>query len=82
MLLIRCPWCGPRDHTEFVYGGDATAKRPADPLVTSDEEWFAYIYLRDNPKGPHTEYWQHVLGCRRWFKLTRNTATNELGDAT
>ena len=23
MLLIRCPWCGPRDETEFHYGGQA-----------------------------------------------------------
>ena len=37
------------------------------------------IFLFDNPKGPHTEYWQHVLGCRRWFRLNRNTATNEIG---
>ena len=44
--------------------------------------WHDYYFLFDNPKGPHTEYWQHVLGCRHWFKLTRNTATNEIGEAS
>ena len=29
MLLIPCPWCGPRSQIEFTYGGDATVKRPA-----------------------------------------------------
>ncbi len=43
------------------------------------QEWHDHYFLFDNPKGPHTEYWQHVLGCRRWFKLNRNTATNEIG---
>ncbi|MBM3519797.1 MAG: sarcosine oxidase subunit delta, partial [Alphaproteobacteria bacterium] len=37
-----------------------------------------YYFLFDNPKGPHEEFWQHVLGCRQWFRLTRNTATNEV----
>ena len=25
MLLVRCPWCGPRDEIEFRYGGQARA---------------------------------------------------------
>ena len=28
MLLIPCPWCGPRSQIEFTYGGDATSTRP------------------------------------------------------
>ncbi len=31
MLLIRCPWCGPRDEIEFRYGGQAHLVYPADP---------------------------------------------------
>ena len=30
MMLIPCPWCGPRNQVEFTYGGDATVKRPAN----------------------------------------------------
>src|SRR5712692_5722874 len=52
MLLITCPHCGPRDHVEFTYGGDATRARP-DPAAASDAAWVDYVYLRDNPRGPH-----------------------------
>ncbi len=78
MLLIKCPWCGERAQTEFSYGGDATRDRPADPGAVSDEEWTAWIYLRDNPRGPHVEYWQHSAGCRRWLKVGRDTLTHEI----
>jgi heterotetrameric sarcosine oxidase delta subunit len=78
MLIITCPHCGPRDHTEFSYGGDATVKRPADGA--SVETWFEYVYLRDNPRGPHKELWQHVQGCRAWLEVTRDTLTHAIGD--
>jgi heterotetrameric sarcosine oxidase delta subunit len=78
MLIINCPHCGPRDHTEFSYGGDATVKRPADGA--SVETWFEYVYLRDNPRGPHKELWQHVQGCRAWLEVTRDTLTHAIGD--
>jgi heterotetrameric sarcosine oxidase delta subunit len=78
MLRIRCPCCGERDYTEFSYGGDATRVRPAHG--TADRQtWYAYVFLFDNPKGRHQEFWQHVHGCRQWLVLERNTATNEAG---
>jgi heterotetrameric sarcosine oxidase delta subunit len=77
MMLITCPCCGPRDQTEFTYGGDATLRRP-DPATASQEEWLAYIYLRDNPKGPHREYWQHHAGCRSWLVVARDTLTHAI----
>jgi heterotetrameric sarcosine oxidase delta subunit len=76
MLLIRCPHCGLRDQVEFAYGGDARAVRPAPDAP--DEAWHAYVYLRDNPAGPHEEYWQHHAGCRQWFKVLRHTVTHEV----
>ena len=30
MLLVRCPWCGPRDEIEFTYGGQAHIAYPFD----------------------------------------------------
>jgi sarcosine oxidase subunit delta len=67
-----------RDETEFVYGGDATVARPAlddtDPAV-----WLAYVFLRDNPRGPHREYWHHVHGCRQWLIQERDTLTHQRG---
>ena len=38
MMLIPCPWCGPRPETEFTFGEDATLTRPADPAAISDVE--------------------------------------------
>ena len=51
MLLIPCPHCGPRDETEFKYGGQAGVAYPADPDALTDAEWVEYLFLRDNPKG-------------------------------
>jgi heterotetrameric sarcosine oxidase delta subunit len=76
MLLIRCPWCGQRDHTEFTYGGDASVRRPAPDA--SDRDWINYLYVRDNPRGLHLEYWHHVQGCRQWLSVLRNTMTHEI----
>jgi heterotetrameric sarcosine oxidase delta subunit len=82
MLLIPCPWCGARAQTEYSYGGDATVERPTSPEQVSREEWLDHVYLRDNPRGPHLEWWYHGAGCRRWFKVRRDTLTHEvLGSA-
>jgi len=78
MLSIPCPWCGPRDETEFSYGSEAHIVRPADPQALSDEEWAEYVFMRTNTKGPHRERWVHSHGCRRWFNVERDTATNEI----
>ena len=76
MLLIPCPWCGPRAQAEFTYGGDATVKRPA--LDAPEDAWLAYVYLRDNPAGVHEEWWQHNAGCRQWLRVRRDTRTHEI----
>ncbi len=76
-MIIPCPHCGPRDSSEFTYFGDASRQRPA--LDNTDvEAWSAYVYERDNPKGPHQEFWHHLTGCRQWLVVERNTATHEV----
>ena len=52
MLLIPCPWCGPRPEVEFTYGGEAHIARPANPSLLSDTDWADFLYNRKNPKGP------------------------------
>ena len=80
MLRIICPSCGERDYTEFRYGGDGTKSRPIHG--TGDYKvWHDYVFLFDNVKGSHREFWQHVLGCRQWLVLERNTATNAVTDS-
>ena len=49
MMLIPCPWCGPRDESEFHYGGQAGVAYPADPGALSDAEW--------------AEAERHLMGC-------------------
>ncbi|MCX5053623.1 MULTISPECIES: sarcosine oxidase subunit delta family protein [unclassified Streptomyces] len=78
MLLIPCPWCGPRDEAEFHYGGQAHVPYPENPAALTDEEWARYLFFRANPKGPFAERWSHAAGCRRWFNAVRDTSTNEL----
>jgi heterotetrameric sarcosine oxidase delta subunit len=77
MLLIPCPWCGPRNDAEFTPGGEAHIVRP-DPAV-DDAAWGEYQYFRKNLKGPQLERWFHAYGCRRWFNLARDTVTHEIG---
>ena len=76
MLLIACPWCGPRDEIEFACGGQSHIVRP--PPSASDAEWTDYLFTRANPKGVHFERWVHAHGCRRWFNLARDTLTHEI----
>ena len=80
MLKIFCPNCGERHYTEFRYGGDATKLRPEHGSGEL-KSWHDHVFLFDNVKGEHREYWQHVLGCRQWLVLERNTATNVAGAA-
>jgi sarcosine oxidase subunit alpha len=77
MLLIPCPWCGPRDETEFSYGGEAEVPYPGDPAAADDATWAGYLFMRSNSEGPLHERWHHAAGCRRWFVARRDTLTNE-----
>ena len=76
-MRINCPHCGNRDSGEFHYFGDASRERPA--LTDTDvERWYAYVFERDNPKGPHQEFWMHLHGCRQWLVVERDTFTHEI----
>ena len=75
MLRIECPLCGERQYTEFRYGGDAGKRRPGRE-VADLRAWHEYLFLFDNPKGMHREFWQHVQGCRQWLVVVRDTATD------
>jgi methylglutamate dehydrogenase subunit B len=76
-MLITCPYCGPRDLSEFSYQGDGSRMRP-DPASTDQAEWNAYVYDRINVAGDHNEIWQHAGGCRAHLSVTRNTLTHKV----
>ena len=78
MLLIDCPWYGPRDDAEFHYGGEAHIARPTHGATLSDFEWSEYLFLQQNPKGLYLERWNHAAGCRRWFNMARDTVSHEI----
>lgn len=76
MILIRCPYCGPRNSNEFVSTAE-TKERP-DPATVTPEGWRDYLYNHDNPEGWVTEGWYHRAGCRRFLVAERHTLTNEV----
>ena len=81
MLRIHCPVCGLRDETEFTYGEDASVKRPE--MANADMgAWHEFVFVRDNPRGRHKEYWHHVFGCRQWIVVERDTLTHEMFSST
>lgn len=76
MLIVNCPWCGPRNSADLRYVGE-TRPRP-DPASATEEEWRTYLYVRDNPAGWTTETWYCRAGCRRYFVVERHSVTNEI----
>lgn len=79
MLQIHCPYCEEvREEEEFSYSGEAHIERPLAPENLSDTEWGDYLFFRKNPRGLHHEMWNHVVGCRRYFYVTRDTQSYEI----
>jgi sarcosine oxidase, subunit delta len=73
-MLFPCPFCGPRDETEFTYVAEPKA-RPEPAETVGDAAWAEYLYVNANPKGEAREIWLH-LTCMEMFAMTRDTATN------
>ena len=78
MLLIPCPYCGPRSEEEFSYGNEAHIARPKEPDKLNDAEWAEFVFMRSNTKGVFLERWMHAQGCRRWFNVARDTVSYEI----
>ena len=81
MMLIPCPFCGPRNEDEFACWSEAIP-RPGDPSSLSDAQWVDFVYNHRNPKGPVREQWWHARGCRRWILVERDTHTHEVLSAS
>ena len=78
MLLIACPYCGPRPENEFRNGGEAHIARPPRPSDLDDNAWADFLYNRTNPKGLYAERWRHIHGCARFFNCLRDTVTDKI----
>jgi heterotetrameric sarcosine oxidase delta subunit len=71
------PWA---HESEFRYRGDADQRRPAGDAPA--DAFLDYVYMRDNPAGPHAEWWHHVLGCRQVLRIVRDTRTHAVTRVT
>jgi sarcosine oxidase, subunit delta len=74
MQIFPCPFCGPRDESEFHYVSEPKP-RPEPAGAVSDAGWADYLYFNSNTKGLAREIWLH-LTCMEMFSMTRHTATN------
>jgi len=75
MILVPCPYCGPRNASEFRWSGEVR-QRP-DPATATPAQWRRYLYMRRNVAGWSSENWFHRAGCGRYFVLERHTVTNQ-----
>ena len=78
-MIIDHPLLGPRDASEFIYLGDASLlNRPNWDEGKSEDNFYKYLYLRENVAGMHKELWFHQQGDRSWLVISRNTVTHEI----
>lgn len=74
-FVLSCPNCGPREVTDFGFGGEIVARPSRRPDL---RELGAYNYFRRNVAGVQREWWYHRSGCCAWFIAERDTRTNEV----
>ena len=72
-FLLTCPNCGPRDASEFRYGGQILPCLPTSSSTSSAEH---AATTGSNLPGPQRERWYHRFGCRRWLVAERDVRTN------
>lgn len=75
MKILNCPLNGPRNISEFVWGGEV--KPMPDPVDGSDRDWAAYTFIENNTRGIVREWWLHAA-TSYWFIAERNTETDEI----
>ncbi|MFT4746698.1 MAG: sarcosine oxidase subunit delta [Bermanella sp.] len=75
MKIMVCPLNGPRNISEFVYGGEVTDM--PDPNNCSDAEWADYVFYSDNNIGVVREWWLHAA-TSFWFIAERHTGTDNV----
>lgn len=75
MKLLHCPLNGPRNISEFTYGGEYHPM-PDDQAVDS-QAWAEYLFFHDNRAGVVLEWWCHTPSSY-WFLAERNTVNDEV----
>ena len=75
MKIMPCPLNGPRNISEFVYGGEV--KQMPDPDSCSDRDWADYVFYSDNQICIVREWWLHSASGY-WFIAERHTGSDEI----
>lgn len=75
MKILRCPLNGPRNISEFSYGGEYHPL--PDPSSCDRREWARHVFFSDNSAGVVTEWWLHNA-TSFWFLADRDTRTDEI----
>lgn len=75
MKIMNCPLNGPRNISEFTYGGEL--KQMPDPASCSVAEWADYVFNSENALGVVTEWWMHTPSSY-WFLVERHTGSDEI----
>jgi heterotetrameric sarcosine oxidase delta subunit len=73
--VLTCPNCGPREVTDFSFGGEVNPRPTERP---GQRELGAYNYFRRNVAGVQREWWFHRSGCGAWFLAERDTRSNRV----
>ena len=79
-MRIPCPYCGARGTRSSPISATppCARRRSGSAPTTRLRAVHDYVYLRDNPAGPHRELWYHGAGCHAWLVVTRDTRTHEI----
>ena len=75
MKIMTCPLNGPRNISEFVWGGEV--KEMPAPGDASARDWADYVFIENNVAGVVREWWCHVP-TSFWFIARRNTITDDI----
>ena len=75
MKTLVCPLNGPRNISEFTYGGEYHPE--PDPGNMGDREWAEHVFFHENTAGIVIEWWCHTASSY-WFLAERNTSTDEV----
>ena len=75
MKIMNCPLNGPRNISEFSYGGEIESM--PDPRACTSAEWSEYLFMSENTAGLVREWWLHTA-TSYWFIAERNTITDQI----
>ncbi len=77
MQVFPCPFCGPRNETEFHFAAEAGKVRPDTSQPISDADWSTYLHTQRNEKGAVREVWMHLPG-QELFIMDRDSITMDV----